>query len=120
MKYSLQDLSEVDAKLMLLARGQSTDGSRMELLQRLERILDASTPFTWQLRQLPRRGPTPYRSGGSLVYHNDRLYLYGGFDENFHLHNDFWGGRIVGDQVRPLQSYDYMLGPECSSIYSND
>lgn len=50
-------------------------------------------------RQLPRRGPTPYRSGGSLVYHADRLYLYGGFDENFHLHNDFWEGRIIGDQV---------------------
>jgi len=27
------------------------------------------------------------------------MYLYGGFDENFHLHNDFWGGRLVGDQV---------------------
>lgn len=104
MKYSLQDLSDLDVKLMLQVRGQSIEGDRSDLLKRLESVFDVSTPFTWQLRQLPRRGPTPYRSGGSLVYHGDRLYLYGGFDENFHLHNDFWTARVSGDQVIPFSS----------------
>ena len=102
MKYGLQHLSLLDVKMMLQARGQSVEGEPPELLEKLEQMLDGTTPFTWQLRQLPRRGPTPYRSGGSLVFHGDRLYLYGGFDENFHLHNDFWGGRIIGDQVTSL------------------
>ena len=102
MKYNLRDLSPLDVRLMLRARGEAHEGTDEERLERLERLLDASTPFTWQLRQLPRRGPTPYRSGGSLVYYNDRLYLYGGFDENFQLHNDFWSGRIIGDQVTLL------------------
>lgn len=33
------------------------------------------------------------------MYYKNRLYLYGGFDENFHLHNDFLEGVLEGDQV---------------------
>ncbi|GMH44894.1 hypothetical protein BSKO_12851 [Bryopsis sp. KO-2023] len=101
MKYSLGNLSTLDLQLLLQARGESSQGSRDELLTRVETVLDARTPFTWHLRQLPSRGPprVTYRSGGSLVYHNDRLYLYGGFDENFHLHSDFLEGVLDGDQV---------------------
>lgn len=46
------------------------------------------------------------------MYCNDRLYLYGGFDENFHLHNDFLEGVLEGDQVdrtRSLSKGGFML-----------
>lgn len=72
-------LQRSDLQLLLNARGKPIHGTREVLEQRLRQVVSEEVSFRWAVH--PHVAWAPKREWPSLVSYADRLYLFGGRDE---------------------------------------